>query len=313
MEQNEGANLREKTMVENKELIISGDATLDLASGVGYFEKIAEMGNKNGFSYSGLNMSFASAKDETERSSVARNIAEFSRSLSIPEDIQTITIIPNFLKGVGKTVFIGKQLPNFIKDVSLVSAESVPSLKSAYPQDKDVTYPGIIDQEADIVITSTPGINLQILSRDCITAIIVVKKPGLYLSGLMHAGWRQVDGLVGSRLVRDLTAGESIDPKDLKISIAPCLRKERAVLEHLGGISNESLWLDFIEKKDDGYHLDFVNLFKKQLLEEGVPEENILDCQIDTYDAQIQGVGHSARLQREKGLRATRMMTAVQT
>ena len=300
-------------MVENKELKIFGDATLNIGLGVGYFEKILKLGNRNGFSYSDKNMSFASAGNEDERVVISKNISEFSKSLSISEDCPSVTIIPNFLKSVGKIVFVGDEIPDFLSDTSLIKFDSIPSLKSAYPQDNRIDYPMVIDQEADIVITSTSNINLQTLSRDCITAIIIVNKPGVHLSGLMHAGWRQVDGLVGNRLIRCLVGKGYIDPKDIKISIAPCLRKENMVLEHLGGISNESSWLGFIDKKDDGYHLDFVNLFKKQLLDGGIPGENILDCEIDTYEAQMQSLGHSARFQREKGAKATRMMTAVQS
>lgn len=315
MERNKSKNTypEKESIAEKKDLMISGDATLDIASGIGYFEKISEAGNKNGFSYSSKNMSFASAENETERCAVARNIENFSRALSISKDSKAITIVPNFLNRVGKTVFIGDTLPDFIKDASLIKIESIQSLKSAYSQDKEIIYPGIIDLGADIVITSTNDINLQILSRDCITAIIIIKKPGIYVSGLIHAGWKQVDGLIGNRLVKSLTDKNHINPHDLKISIAPSLRKNLATLEHLGGISNESSWINFIEKKDDRYHLDFTNLFKNQLLEEGVPEKNILDCQIDTYDAQARGFGHSARFQKEHSLKATRMMTAIQT
>jgi hypothetical protein len=287
-----------------------GDASVDRARGVGSFGKL---GIRNGFSYSDQNLAFGAAHDETERAGVATDSRALERSLSMPGNAPTVRIDAQIDKKAGRIIFVGDSMPNFIMGTSQVGLGAVPSLGAAYPDDTRVGYPKLIDDDVDVVLTSTPGITLEMLTRDCMAAIIVVKKPGVYVAGLLHAGWRQVDGGAGTRIANALIDGKRIQGKDVTVAIPPCLRKTHMVLQHLGDIADSKSWGAFITKEDDGYHVDFVGMFKKQLLDAGIPAENILDCGIDTYDAQATGRGHSARFQEERNMKRTSMLTVVHT
>lgn len=287
----------------------SSESFLEVA-GTGSFEQLKSRGVLNGFSYSDRNFSFASAEDEVGRLQIERDTSTFLKTLSMSEGSMRIRIRAQ-TEEVGKIVFVGDSPPPSMEPLFKVRPESLVSLNEFYPNDTTIQYPKLIDGGIDAVFISSPDIILDMPTRDCIAAMISINCADTVIAGLLHAGWRQVDGGIGQRITQALTQTGEVQVQDIRIAIGPALRKEHLVLPHTEGINNASSWGSYLTEEVDGFHLDFVGLFRRQLEEAGIPRENILDSGIDTYSSQSEGVGHSAYFQREHALPPRRMLSAV--
>jgi len=133
----------------------------------------------------------------------------------------------------------------------------------------------------DGLITNKKGRFLFMVVADCLS--IVIYDPKKKVVGLIHAGWKGVDLEIPKVAVESLLKEYGCDPEDLIIGFGPVARKDFFVKENPEQ-KDDLKWKEFVEndRKSDLYKIDFVGLARKQLIDVGVKNSNIFDCDIDT-------------------------------
>lgn len=141
--------------------------------------------------------------------------------------------------------------------------------------------------KVDGLITNEKNLYLFLLIADCLP--IIAYDPKKQVVGIVHAGWTGVDLNIVGKVVKTLRKEFRSEPRDLIVGIGPCARKESYIKENPSQRSDPK-WQPFIEKFEGDsiatlqnlYKVDFVGLCKKQMLDAGISEKNIFDCEIDT-------------------------------
>jgi len=72
------------------------------------------------------------------------------------------------------------------------------------------------------------------------------------------------------------------DPKEVIVLFPPSLKKASFVFENIHSFTNPG-WSNFIQESDDGFHIDMNGFALQQLLDAGVPAQNIFIDSQDTY------------------------------
>ena len=153
----------------------------------------------------------------------------------------------------------------------------------------------------DGMITNTPGLLLTIKTADCVPVLIAdVKKRAV---GAFHAGWRGTVSRIVEKGVGEMRRYFSSDPQDLRAAIGPCIRKccyavgpevqtEFESQFHYADELFEKIFdsndirvgypLLFLNQRLPGrgevgtrIHLDLVAANRRQLLDAGLPEDQI--------------------------------------
>lgn len=139
--------------------------------------------------------------------------------------------------------------------------------------------------EADGLITGDKHVALWMMTGDCLP--VVFYEPSKNILGLAHLGWRGVDKNLAQIMVKRLVE-LGCESEKTKVWIGPGVRKE-TYWKYGEGIDsfkqsvNIKRWESFLESKSKGeLALDLVGFVKQQLVEEGVPIENIEVSAIDT-------------------------------
>lgn len=134
--------------------------------------------------------------------------------------------------------------------------------------------------KVDGLVTDKYGLYLFLLIADCLP--IIIFDPVKKAVGLIHAGWRGVDLEIASKAILEFKTKFKSKSKDIIAAIGPCASKESFIKENPAQL-NDQRWKGFIAKvSDDNYSVDLVGFTKKQLISEGLLEENIIDCGVDT-------------------------------
>lgn len=134
--------------------------------------------------------------------------------------------------------------------------------------------------QSDGLITNIPGICLVIKVADCLPIFILDSKNKAI--GLIHAGWRGMIKCIVQKAILKMITLYGSQPKDLVIGFGPsigvcCYKVGNEVVSQL------KKTFSYTEKLiKDGY-LDLQKANKKQLLELGVLEENIILNKYCTY------------------------------
>jgi hypothetical protein len=101
--------------------------------------------------------------------------------------------------------------------------------------------------------------------------------------GFVHTGWKAADMNIVSKANKRLSNLFGTKPKNLIVGIGPSARKDSFIKENPSQ-KDDPKWKGFIENVDgERFKVDFVGLGRKQLIEAGVLEKNIFDCEIDTF------------------------------
>ena len=130
----------------------------------------------------------------------------------------------------------------------------------------------------DGLVTNRNGIFLFLLIADCLP--IIFYDPLNKAVGLIHAGWKGADLNIVGKAIKKLNTLYATNPKDLIVGIGPAARKDSFVKENPSQ-KDDTKWNGFIENVGNNkYKVDFVELCKKQLIDVGVPIENIFDSYI---------------------------------
>lgn len=132
----------------------------------------------------------------------------------------------------------------------------------------------------DALITHKKNLFVFLLTADC--APVILYDPVKEVVGVAHVGWKGADLGIVRKVIKRLSDLYELKPKDLIVGIGPSARKESFIKENPSQ-RNKVEWKGAIKKMSGNkYQIDFVGLCKKQLVESGVKEKNILDCGIDT-------------------------------
>jgi polyphenol oxidase len=134
-----------------------------------------------------------------------------------------------------------------------------------------VSEPGVYD-ETDALITREPGIGLVARVADC--APIALYAPAAAAAAVVHAGWRGTAAHIVRKTVDHLCAECGAEPTGVYAFIGPCAG---ACCYEVGDDVAALFPTEVIQR--DGEHgpqrLDLRAANRAQLLEAGIPEENI--------------------------------------
>lgn len=144
---------------------------------------------------------------------------------------------------------------------------------------------GVFDLESalkvDALITNEPGINLFLLTADCLP--ISLYDPGNKAIGLIHAGWKGLDLEIINKTIKMMLAKFGTKPNNLVAligpSIGPCCYKNSPTFIQ----KNDPKWQSFIKLENNNFILDLWSFAENQLKEARVLSENIENPKICTY------------------------------
>jgi hypothetical protein len=138
--------------------------------------------------------------------------------------------------------------------------------------------------EADGLVTNYPEIPLMTCYADCVP--IMFLDPVKKAIGLSHAGWKGTVKRIGSKTVQAMKKHFNSKLGDILVAIAPaigpcCYRVKDDVFNMFQGSFGN--WNDFLEPAgDNSWALDLKKANVQDLLEAGIPKENITISEICT-------------------------------
>ncbi len=147
-----------------------------------------------------------------------------------------------------------------------------------------LTSSGNKAKKTDGILTKNKRVFLGVLSADCLPILIFDRKKNI--CGAIHAGWKGIySEILKSAISRLKKKGSA--PNDMLIAIGPCIRSccynvsENRIQMFTDKFPN---FTDFFIKHNAKVFLDLPSIAKQQLLEEGIPSQNIEDCNLCTSD-----------------------------
>lgn len=138
-----------------------------------------------------------------------------------------------------------------------------------------------IENEGDAIISDVKNTAIGIFTADCVPVIIIDKKKGV--GSAIHSGWKGTYESISKKAVEKLFNEYGSNKEDLLVVIGPHIR--RCCYE-----VSEELKEKFLNKTHisedvlfDGRNLSMEEVITKDLLEEGILEENIINLKLCTY------------------------------
>jgi len=130
--------------------------------------------------------------------------------------------------------------------------------------------------DTDALITGQRKVPLGILTADCLS--IFMYEPQKKVAAVAHAGWRSTKELICKKTIKKMIDEFSIDLQKLLIGFGPSIKS--CCYE----VGEDFLhYFDYgLIQKEGKYFLDLVRINRKQLVDLGVKQENIADCEICT-------------------------------
>ncbi len=132
--------------------------------------------------------------------------------------------------------------------------------------------------KADAVITSVRDLTLLVMTADCLPVFFIAPGPNPWV-GLAHAGWRGTQQQITKKTLELIVEKSKCLPQDVHIAFGPCIGKDQYEVgeEFKGLFPKKSLHF-----KHDKVYFNLSGENRRQLLEAGVLEKNILDHEICT-------------------------------
>lgn len=150
------------------------------------------------------------------------------------------------------------------------------------------TIPGV-----DGLVTAEQDIPLMLFYADCVPILLADTKYGI--SAVLHAGWRGSLAEITKKAIRLMSIEFDVQPQNIIAgigpSIGPCCYEVDAFIYEQGASSYVSC---FHPTTSGHWQLDLPKVNKMQLLQCGVPEENILAAETCTADNQQLFFSHRA-------------------
>ncbi len=141
-------------------------------------------------------------------------------------------------------------------------------------------------EETDAMVTSVPGLCLAVLTADCVPVLLF--DPRKRVVAAVHAGWRGCVKLIARKTVEILQQEFNCKPAELLVGIGPSIgpchyeigpevisQVEDTFGSTDGNVTNQSA--------DGKGYFDLWKANKRQIMETGVPPQNIEIAQICTY------------------------------
>lgn len=134
----------------------------------------------------------------------------------------------------------------------------------------------------DGLITNLKNIKLSIKTADCLP--ITLRDPVKNVVGVVHAGWRGIEGEIVINAINIMVSKFHSDPKDIRVKIGPAIDKDNFLIRADVQRKFERGYPEFLEKvSEDQWKFDLVGVNIKQILSVGVLEENIENTKISTF------------------------------
>ena len=127
--------------------------------------------------------------------------------------------------------------------------------------------------EADAAIVTTPGLAVGVRTADCLP--IIIADPSGVAAAVVHAGRRSSELGVTAKTVSMMGGRFGCDPARLIVAIGPGIRRccyevDDATAERFDSCCGGG----------DGRYIDLASANMRQLSEEGVKPDNVMDCGI---------------------------------
>ena len=157
-------------------------------------------------------------------------------------------------------------------NIEVIKASDLQRLKEADPE-------GIVLPDTDGIMTDAKGVLLTSVHADCLPVYLYDAKNGVI--GLVHAGWRGTVAGIVPQAIRRMVAVLGAGRDHLKVYIGPGISKccfevgpevASQFLLEWGSSFSEPVTSEFGEEK---YMLDLKDAVRQQVIDCGIPEENI--------------------------------------
>lgn len=177
------------------------------------------------------------------------------------------------------------------------------------------TYLEPMHIEGNFVFTFERDLPLFVKPGDCPCAIIYWEHPEYgRLLGLLHAGREQLDTYLPQTVFDYLINDLGCDPTRFSIGIAPSISQQHYtiktqdyhLLQHLRG------WESYMKVEGENLFLDLGKRLHDDIVRSGIPEQNIFQYKVDTYEAAQNGISFSHRYATETKSRNGRFIVAAQ-
>lgn len=136
--------------------------------------------------------------------------------------------------------------------------------------------------DTDALITNLPNVPLMLFYADCVPVLLADLESGAI--GLAHAGWRGTVATIGAKTLAAMGEAFGTKPHNVLVGIGPsigvcCYEVDDFVRDQAKGYE------EFFAPKGGGkYQLDLWGMNARQLVEAGVPAENIAISSVCTND-----------------------------
>lgn len=158
-------------------------------------------------------------------------------------------------------------------------------VRIAGKSDKGKGFPGNKDglDGVDGLVTATPGVTMVTFHADC--APVFLFEPCAKAASLVHSGWRGTLGNIVSEAIGKMKDMPGFNAKRVTAVIGPsighcCFE----VVEEVYALFRKKFCNDAFYKREQGgkWKIDLKGIMEYELLQEGIPLENIYNCEICT-------------------------------
>ncbi len=191
------------------------------------------------------------------------------------------SVLKDRIKLGKKYHFNGKKM--FQTTQKMEDNDSYPNNKYVLIDDSYMTKDDYFKEEikADILIIKKDykGIALAHRMADC--PVLIAEDRKLGISAIVHCGIYHINRGLPEEFIKCLV--NVFNCKDLYLYIGSHIKKESYIYDRYPiTATNQSIWKDAIEKKEDGYHIDLEKAILNQIEKYNLKEIKVSD--IDTYN-----------------------------
>ncbi len=137
-------------------------------------------------------------------------------------------------------------------------------------------------ESVDALITDKKGIPLVTLFADCVPLYFLDRRLGV--AALAHSGWKGTVKRIGQKTVQKMKSDYNSRAEDILAAIGPSIQEcHFEVGDDVAEIFIKEFGSDTAVRYGDKYHVNMQKAIVKQLLECGIPPENIDNSGICTY------------------------------
>jgi len=137
--------------------------------------------------------------------------------------------------------------------------------------------------DCDGLITNLKNIKLAVKTADCVP--ITIKDDRKKIVGVVHAGWRGTEGEIVKNAINLIISKFNSNLKNIKIEMGPAIDKDNYLIKKDVAsrfIEKYSKFLELVSENQWKFDLVGVNI--KQLLDLGIPSNNIVKSKISTFN-----------------------------